>query len=335
MKNFIIKFLIFSSPVYLGVLTLIYLDIFRVFRDYDQYYENSCVSLNRSVLCTRTHYNKRAKEKYNSFILGSSRSQAFKCRDWKQYLEKDASPFHFDGGAEGIYGISKKMQYLDEIGDKIDNVLIIVDRYTFAITKNTPGSPFIADPSVSKESKIDFYTTFLDVSYDFLYAYIDYSISGQYKPYMEGKLERPGTFQEVDDISCDVWYGHDGDIEKDSIGFYAKFEKFLKKRKLTEDRSALNNTSCKIEGIALEQTKIIKTILDKNKAKYKIVISPIFEQIPMEEKALKTLQDIFGAKNVYNFSGKNQYSQPISNFYETSHYRPNVAREIMKTIYTQ
>ena len=74
-------------------------------------------------------------------------------------------------------------------------------------------------------------------------------------------------------------------------------------------------------------------IFNKHNTKYKIVISPVYDQVPMEEEQLEVLEQIFGKQNIYNFSGKNKFTDSIHNFYETSHYKPNVANEIMNILY--
>jgi len=45
------------------------------------------------------------------------------------------------------------------------------------------------------------------------------------------------------------------------------------------------------------------------------------------------LIDVFQKENVFDYSGKNEWTEPIGNFYETSHYRPFVARRIMSQVY--
>lgn len=50
---------------------------------------------------------------------------------------------------------------------------------------------------------------------------------------------------------------------------------------------------------------------------------------------LSTLQTLFGKEKVYDYSGINELTDPIGNFYESSHYRPHVARQIMQEVYAE
>jgi hypothetical protein len=53
----------------------------------------------------------------------------------------------------------------------------------------------------------------------------------------------------------------------------------------------------------------------------------------MDSKLFNLLILKFGSSNVYNFSGKNEFTTDLSNYYESSHYRPLLADKILKEIY--
>ena len=92
-----------------------------------------------------------------------------------------------------------------------------------------------------------------------------------------------------------------------------------------EPVSILNNQKLMLENIA--------TILKKHDSNAKIVISPLYDQLQLNEKDLAYLKNLFGPNNVYDFSGINRITSDYKNYYENSHYRPHVAKEIMDTIY--
>jgi len=78
----------------------------------------------------------------------------------------------------------------------------------------------------------------------------------------------------------------------------------------------------------------IKAVFVKHGTEYKIISNPFISQFPLCEEQKKLLEEIFGAENVYDFSGASKYSNEVDNFYDPSHFRPKVAREILKEIYT-
>ena len=66
---------------------------------------------------------------------------------------------------------------------------------------------------------------------------------------------------------------------------------------------------------------------------YKIVVSPLFDQIKLNPIDKSILDSIFDAENVYDYSGINKYTADTLNYYEASHYRPRVAVQILEEIY--
>jgi hypothetical protein len=78
----------------------------------------------------------------------------------------------------------------------------------------------------------------------------------------------------------------------------------------------------------------IAAILERNNSNVKVIISPLYNFDKINPQDLKFLSKVFGS-NVYDFSGLNFLSRPISNWYETFHYRPSVGKQILKKIYNE
>ena len=66
---------------------------------------------------------------------------------------------------------------------------------------------------------------------------------------------------------------------------------------------------------------------------YRVVVSPLYDQIKMNPEDVKALGEIFGAENVFDFSGVSEFTSDYRNYYDDSHYRPNVAREVLNIAY--
>ncbi|HSY76839.1 MAG TPA: hypothetical protein VK890_08285, partial [Bacteroidia bacterium] len=88
-----------------------------------------------------------------------------------------------------------------------------------------------------------------------------------------------------------------------------------------------------INGNCLMILKEIKKIFDKHKTNYKIVISPLYSQETFNSKDLNELNELFDSSNVFDFSGKNQYTENIGNYYDNSHYKTFIGSQLLKKIY--
>lgn len=59
----------------------------------------------------------------------------------------------------------------------------------------------------------------------------------------------------------------------------------------------------------------------------------MYDQLKINEEDLEYLKTLFGDVNVFDFSGINKFTNDYKNYYEASHYRPHVTKEIMEKIY--
>lgn len=333
MRRFFKKILFFTLPVLLLSVILLYSDFFKVFRSYESYTEDTFVGLNREFVCMKT-FEKNANKNLisNSFIFGSSRSQAFKCRDWDKYLSTEDVSFHFDANAEGVIGVLKKLQYLKN-KTVIKNALLIVDMEFLCQTnlKERENSHLtVSHPNISNSSFISFYKPFIKTSFTpkFAFSYYDFSIFGKYRQYMRGMISESKYPWIVDSINCDINYGIELEIKEDSVGYYNKMKKlnvFSESRKRKQKVDTLSD-------LTFEILKEISKIFEENKTDFNIIISPLYNQVPFKKEYLKKMEQIFKKSNVYDFSGVNYITSSFGNYYEQSHYRPHVARLILKEL---
>jgi hypothetical protein len=59
----------------------------------------------------------------------------------------------------------------------------------------------------------------------------------------------------------------------------------------------------------------------------------LYNQVSFAADDLAVIKTLFGSENVFDFSGINEMTSHVENYYEDSHYRPHVARAIMNEIY--
>lgn len=316
----------------IGILGIIHLDVYKVFYNYDDYYKNKFTYLSRELITTKTYKKHKDELKFDSFIFGSSRSMVYQTDVWKTYLDKRAVPFHFDANDEGTYGICNKIKYIDAKGGKINNALVIIDRELLTRTINKT-TEFISPACLSNESNLTFYWTFLKpcLNIKFLIAYLDYLNFKTYRAYMIPYFADPnnGDGLDSDPITCDATFQVENKIKVDSLSYY---KKGIANKEF--NRAFRKAEACKVTMAEIEQLRTIKKIFDRHHTHYKIVISPIYDQIPLEKEQINLLNSLFGKEHIYNFSGVSKFTGSIGNYYEHSHYRPFVANEILKEIYT-
>jgi hypothetical protein len=332
MKQFIIKLSVFTIfgaiPFLLLIGGYLYFDPFKVIRKYNSY-TAPYVLTNRDYVSTEMFFNNYNKYAYNSFIFGSSRTVAFRASSWKKKLHPQDSPFSFDASAENIYGIYTKIKLLDSLHVKIDNALVLLCRdASFRELDNTAGHIFIKDPRVAGGNKWVFQAVFLKAYLTpyFLYCFYDYEFTHQYKEHMKGFIEdRRVTFDSVTN-EMDI-VDQEQEIIRNPQGYYEKKKSIFYPRH-GETTDSVQQINASYQHMLEE----IRNIFVKNHTDYKIILSPLYDEMKFSNEDMRVLHNLYG-KHLYDFTGKNYFTDDITHYYENSHFRPAVGDSIMSVIY--
>lgn len=339
MKKFLKNVFIIISIFVLTLSLAVIWDPFRVFRVYKEYYNENYIESNRENICYNLFIKNKEKTKINSIIIGSSRSKAFKTENWKNIIEsrsldknKKNRYFHFDGSGLGLYRANKLIHYLDKEVDSIKNIILVVDTDFFNEIEAPKGHLFIQPTAISNESSFSFYKSFFLASIDpsFLISNLIFSITKKHYGFMKDHIIKSDYFSISNNETGDNYYGYDQEISIDSVGFYKK----LDERNVFYTRTT--DTIVSPTLIKEEQKKIIgdiKSVLENNKTNIRVIVSPLYNQKYFNKEDLRYLREVFGTKNVHDFSGKNVFTNNIQNYYERSHFKPYIATKILEKTY--
>jgi hypothetical protein len=308
--------------------TYVYFDPAQVLGHYTDF--NQVEMENRDFISTQTFLNNNPTQHYRSFILGNSRSGAYFTTDWARYIH-DRQPYHFDASAESLYGIYSKIKFLDTHADSLKNVLLVWDRVLLKNTSNPAGGPlFMKDSRASDNSWLEFQLGFIKAYFSNFFCF-DFLRRKLLSPVYTGPAKLPESYY-YEPISNDMPRKVlDRQIAQDSAGYYQRhanvFEQALPPA--PDERKPV------IQAKQLEMLQEMARVFRRHHTDYRIVISPLFDKLPLNGQDLAVLRTVFGTSRVYDYSGVNKFTQSCWNYYETSHYRPLVARQIMKEIYSR
>ena len=332
MKRFLKYCLLFSLPFGLLIVWYVLLDPFKVIWQYEVYYEpGDFVGINRGYVSTMHYVNHKDIYHFDSFVFGNSRSIAFYEEEWRKYLSKSSVCYHFDESGGSVGGIFYKIRYINKNG-YLKNALLVVDYQLLSRNEQNGHLSFL--PPILKDYQNIFafhrenFSAFYDL--EFLRAFIDYKFSHVYKPYMGNLiLKSPEDKRNYNPVNNErlSWWRNEESIKR---GEYYD-EDYIKIFEGKQFPDSVANVVINEERT--EMLKAIKEIFNQQNTNYKIVISPLYNQIKLNPIDLQTLYDVFGKDNVFDFSGVNQWNKDYHNYYEDSHYRPCVANEIMKIVY--
>lgn len=196
----------------------LWLDPFKVVRDYDLYMEDPeedalRIGMNKGIV-TLASYSDNLKERadtsegkgrcnidpYNAFIFGSSISCYYDAEEWRDLLEarnrglapahpegdqgyRCIHPFHFDSASESPMSMARKVEYLHASGAPLDYALVILDPLIMAT--DDQATPFAIDPPElhcgDAIYPLRFHYTFFRaaMNFDFLKSYIAGDLTGK------------------------------------------------------------------------------------------------------------------------------------------------------------
>jgi hypothetical protein len=331
MKTFLKRLLLFSIPpiiiliIVLG--TFFIFDPFKILKKYDEFY-SSIIEYNEDYVATERYL--KNKNSYNSYILGSSRAGCgFQTRSWLKYLKKDDRAYSYTASNESIFGMRGKLRLIDNEECKIENVLLIIDLdITLKKLVNSHGHLYIKHPLISGESTKNFIAEYIKdyIFTGFFIAYLDYKLFKSKREYMN----RFFYFN----INENEKYISFNTEHKEKLIKTDEFRYYEEKKNIFYERDSIKIFSEKqFFSQAVEYFNEINGIFKKHKTKYKIIISPLYDQKEINNADLTILCEIFGKENVYNFSGINFITNQKHNYYEKSHYRIQVGNEILRNIY--
>ena len=326
MKRFIKKLTFYLIPLMLLFGLIVVTDPYKILYEYEDYsYKHFTV--NRHYVSTQYFLDNYQKNQYNAFIFGNSRTLAFQTKDWKDYLPSQALPYHFDASGESVYGMMKKVSLVDSLSEQLEQVIIVLDRLIFLEPDERNHPLFQLHPALNGTSWVKFYQVFLLSIFErnFIPYYIDYIADGLITKIL-GKIPKEVVYTSVsNDVIMATW---EEELATSEEAFFAKYEAYF------IERPEIETTS---EVIITEKHKLyltqIQDILQGREANYKVIIGPDYRQVKFNPADLKFLTNLFGVENLYDFSGKNEYTIDVRNFYDGSHYRPFIAKDILKQVY--
>lgn len=306
------------------------LDPFKVLWPHANYYpvSDQFVMLNRDVVSFEVYRKNAPVHHYDSFILGNSRSIFYPWRDWAACIGSDRV-LHFDASSESLLGIDLKLRYLDG-RCAISNCLIVLDSAALGTVTNQAGHLFTKHYLLAGGNAAAFQWKFLRAFLDrhFLTAYFDMKLRHTYKPYMQDIFQTRVWDYDVDHNELSLDSTIEREIRTNPRAYYTS------RTNVFYPRDGVVRYSPIVVGQRqLELLSDMRNILEKHRTNYRIVISPHYNQVSLAREDLAVLRQLFGADKVFDFSGVNEFTSHVENYYEDSHYRPEVARGILREIY--
>lgn len=328
-SGLLVKLAALSLPILALVGFYLAKDPFRVTRRYDSYYERGNpggVVLNREYVSMEVFLRRYPERQWDSFVFGNSRSLFYQAGDWAPLIHSPRI-FHFDASAESIYGITRKLEFLERRRIPVRHALIVLDADTLRVVGNSRGHIFVKHPLLSGQGRVSYQLEFFKAfcSPAFLLAYLPYQFSHRVTDH-EVLDDRPFDYDpRYNETRFDEY---ERLMETNVAAYYAPRSGFFYPRPPAEVVSPpVIGEPCK------QLLGRISRVLARQRTDFRLAISPLYDQKRLNPSDLACLREAFGPDKVFDFSGINNLTSCRTNYYESSHYRPHVARRILAEMY--
>lgn len=331
MKRFLLYCLLFVLPFIVVLFPYIITDPFKVLYYHENYYvengEGYYINTNRSFVTMQMYNRNKDRYKYDSFIIGSSRSGFYLVEDWKQYIPDSAHCFHLDGYGESLYNTHKKLKYIDG-KSPIRNAMFCVERDWFYQDQQDYGHLWVLPPYLVENNFGAFHMAFIRAYLNpkFLHAYWDIMLTGNLKPYMfeNGIFEKPSLGYKVESNERN---GENRYIQMFPESHYENISK-----PFPPQPDTITYGFSVIKESQKQMLYEIHDILVRNQTNYKIILNPIYDQLLFAPEDKDFLLGLFG-KHIVDFSGKNRITDDYHYYGDPSHFNEYVASEVMRIVY--
>ena len=301
MKRFLKKCLIFLMILSVIFLPLgVGLDPYNIF--HWNHIRNNGVEPNKSYVKMKNIL--KDPDRFDSFLFGSSRAGFF---DVSKMDDGDYYDMAYSEGTPGEH--LQNLRDMIDRGVKIKNVTMGVDDISYFVDPDFHKDQLYRKPfpwNGSLSEKAGFYLSYLDL------ITLSQSIEVVMKhkntdPYYGQRLLETGT----ENLSIKTDFHYDKTDATWSDYYYPREE-------------------------SLEEIKEIVELCRENKIKLRIFTNPLNGYTYEKDIAngyLVFLKELAGVTPYWNFSGFNNVTLDMTNYYETSHFSPDVADTIIERIY--
>jgi len=327
-NKYCFKCFLLCLPFLLLVVLYAQKDPFLVLRKYKDY-DHSSICLNEGAVGWYKYKLFRDKAHYDSFIMGTSCTMAYRCEDWNKHIH--ARPYRFFSNSEGLADLYLKLSALDKQPHQpIKNLLLVLENGLLTKDYMQTDAMHIMPPEISKVNKVTYQMAFLQNFFNplFLAPYLKYEFTHRYEHSMKGVVNQYGISHTG--YNNNAIYPNEYKIRKLKESYWK--DSYWKE--LEAQGKHPKEFPRAIFHSQISYLNKIKAICNKHHTNIKIVFGPYPEKCYINRQDIAMLKQIFGNDNVFDFSHPvNSHLFDKHNFYDKAHYRITVGKKIIDTIY--
>lgn len=329
MKAFVKRFVSFAAfiIIVIGVLTFFYCRR-DVYMDFGHYKNYSWTYFFQSLGDLSTKKLLQSPVRYNSFILGSSRTTGL----YACYLQQKiagARVFHYGNWNESIGGIYAKLRLLDAEGYRLDNVVIYLDT-DFSFDSSgvcTPYDHYLLTGENRYQYYYDHYLAFFSgFNSDKMKILLGKKVSGEIYPGWQSDLLTNDCNHTCSDSIVQTY----GNINMDA-DFRMRIDSMSRAGFLYRRPDTVQYKAPQVSAGEAVMLTAIKELFKKHRTRYCVIVTPLYDQAKFNPADMALLQQAFG-NHLFDFSGKNSFTDNRNNYPDRKHFLPYISKLMIDSV---
>ena len=296
--------------------TYVVLDPFRVIWSHDdavaQWGDSLQVNINQGHVSAMNFMRYDNLRHYDTFIMGSSMSQNYKVEDLVEHGYGDSSIYHFDAWQETLQGIADKLTFLERRGNRISNVLIIIEEEMLHRDVDDNDFRFMRSPITSPQVSTmafhwKFFKNFLNV--DVMRILLNPRGNSE-AAVAQGIVTHdvPNRNPVLNESSYEYF---------DSLIATSPDQFFTAERLANREITAVSTVDGpQLHGERERQARQVAEILKRNNTNYIVIVPPRYGRRTLCDHDRVALYEIFGNDRVFDFSDHPTMSRDPRCYYD-------------------
>ncbi|MCQ2289268.1 MAG: hypothetical protein MJZ74_09245 [Muribaculaceae bacterium] len=302
--------LIAVLPVIIFIGAYAVLDPFKVIHRYDELPQpNDTIALgyNQGFASIKAlERNLTAGHTYDSFILGSSISQAFSTSKWSTHLPQGASVFHLDASEETVQGIVDKINYLHNNGIVMKNALIIIEEAMLHREPCDDNFLFVRPPATTDDvSQLQFHMLFFNVFKNPMFIKFSLCPERYQDQMIKQRLATNNVHTHTDSTNENIYTHLDSLIAVNPDAYYTP-ERLQRNYYDRPAGTDLPGITPDIEN----SLKLLGALLKRYNVNYIVVMPPRFHRQPLHQQDKAVLLRYLDADRVHDLTRHPYANEP-------------------------
>jgi hypothetical protein len=327
MNRFLLRVLLFLSPV-LGL--MVFFVVADPFGLYGWSWAAHTAAADGCTDCRtmRAYDEYRSRWRYNTFLLGNSKTMAILSSDWFEHIGIQRF-FKLGTPGESVLNMRRKLEYVASTGASVEHVILLVDNKVLQNVENT--HPHFEGPVYMKSLCSSDLFAVEQLAQGFRYYLADayflehwLHLFKTWRGRSSGSIENDIADRNSPFTNEVIRTDMEERLQRDTAAYLVA---------LPTPRLAAGPSAVSLHPRDRVHLRAIRDLLVRSGSDHHVIFGPEYNCAAIPADIVAEFVEIFGWEHVHDFSADTAFCGKPVLYYEANHYRPVVGRAMLEQVY--